>query len=60
MHNKDVAKDAIGPIECALAIVNRMDKKVPSEENKGAITGLEIALKFLTMRKKQDVLKRTN
>ena len=60
MHNKDDARAAIGAIECALAIVNRMDKKAPSEENKGAITGLEIALKFLTMRKKQDVHKATN
>ncbi len=39
-------------IEAAMIMVQGLDEEFPCEENKGAITGLEIALKFLGARKK--------
>lgn len=47
MNEPQKKKKAIILVEEARIVVEQMK---PTEENKGAMTGLEIALKFLTMR----------
>jgi hypothetical protein len=44
----------IGLVQSAIAPMQRLVDKEPSEEHFGAMTGLEIAKKFLEMKLKKD------